>query len=148
MRWERAVPRLCDDYPGICLTTQEKAQKNLSQGKTLHITHTHITKSSKTHIINHQHITKSWKKTTHYKILINHPHITKSWKNNTLQNPQKHTHTSENTHPPTHTHITKSSKTHTSENTHPHTHIINHPHITKSWKKHPHITKSSKTHTS
>ena len=29
----RAVPRLCDFYPGICLTTEEKAWKNLSQGK-------------------------------------------------------------------------------------------------------------------
>ena len=29
----RAVPRLCKFYPGICLTTEEKARKNLSQGK-------------------------------------------------------------------------------------------------------------------
>jgi len=29
----RAVPRLCEFYPGICLTTKEKARKNLSQGK-------------------------------------------------------------------------------------------------------------------
>jgi len=29
---ERAVPRLCELYPGICLTTGEKAWKNLSQG--------------------------------------------------------------------------------------------------------------------
>ena len=28
-----AVPRLCEFYPGICLTTEEKARKNLSQGK-------------------------------------------------------------------------------------------------------------------
>jgi len=28
----RAVPRLCGSYPGICLTTEEKARKNLSQG--------------------------------------------------------------------------------------------------------------------
>ena len=27
-----AVPRLCKLYPGICLTTEEKAWKNLSQG--------------------------------------------------------------------------------------------------------------------
>jgi hypothetical protein len=26
----RAVPRLCDLYPGICLTTEEKSRKNLS----------------------------------------------------------------------------------------------------------------------
>ena len=28
----RAVPRLCGVYPGICLTAEEKARKNLSQG--------------------------------------------------------------------------------------------------------------------
>jgi hypothetical protein len=28
----RAVPRLCELYPGICLTTDEKARRNLSQG--------------------------------------------------------------------------------------------------------------------
>ena len=26
------MPRLCELYPGICLTTKEKARKNLSQG--------------------------------------------------------------------------------------------------------------------
>jgi hypothetical protein len=29
----RAVTRLCEFYPGICLTTEEKARKNVSQGK-------------------------------------------------------------------------------------------------------------------
>jgi hypothetical protein len=29
----RAVPRLCELYPGICLTTEEKARKTLSQGR-------------------------------------------------------------------------------------------------------------------
>ena len=29
----RAVPRLGELYPGICLTTEEKARKNLSQGR-------------------------------------------------------------------------------------------------------------------
>jgi len=28
----RAMPRLCVLYPGICLTTEEKARQNLSQG--------------------------------------------------------------------------------------------------------------------
>jgi hypothetical protein len=28
----RTVPRLCDEYPGICLTTEEIVRKNLSQG--------------------------------------------------------------------------------------------------------------------
>jgi hypothetical protein len=27
----QAVPRLCGHHPGICLTTEEKARKNLSQ---------------------------------------------------------------------------------------------------------------------
>jgi len=62
----RAVPRLCEFYPGICLTTEEKARKNLSQGKktlsevnknlsvySIHITktptqtHTHIAETTK-----------------------------------------------------------------------------------------------------
>jgi N-acetyl-gamma-glutamylphosphate reductase len=29
----RAVPHLCEFFPGICLTTEEKARKNLSQGR-------------------------------------------------------------------------------------------------------------------
>jgi len=29
----RAVPRLSELYPGICFTTEEKARKNLSQGR-------------------------------------------------------------------------------------------------------------------
>ena len=34
----RAVPRLGELYPGICLTTEEKARKNFSQGsRTLRI---------------------------------------------------------------------------------------------------------------
>jgi len=28
----RAAPRLCVFYPGICLTTEKKARKNLGQG--------------------------------------------------------------------------------------------------------------------
>jgi len=61
----RTVPRLCEFYPGICLTTEEKARKTLSQGKknlrvqytyyqnthTLQnlYTHTHVTKPTQTH---------------------------------------------------------------------------------------------------
>ena len=29
----RTAARLCEFYPGICLTTEEKARKNISQGK-------------------------------------------------------------------------------------------------------------------
>jgi len=60
------MPRLCEFYPDICLTTEEKARKNLSQGKknfsqfkekpqleySIHITKTH------THTSTHTHITK------------------------------------------------------------------------------------------
>jgi hypothetical protein len=54
------MPSLCELYPGICLTTEEKARKNLSQGSrrnsknaqyqdihTLH-THTHTLQNSLT----------------------------------------------------------------------------------------------------
>jgi len=50
----RALPRLCDFYPGICLKNEEKARKNLGQGsrripthyKTY--THTHTSKQYQT----------------------------------------------------------------------------------------------------
>ena len=61
------MPRLCEFYPGICLTTEEKARKNLSQGK------------------------KNLSQSTVY-ILPKHPHITKPAHAHTLQNPDiKHT---------------------------------------------------------
>ena len=56
----RAVPRLCEFYPGVCLTTEEKARKNLSQRKknlshsTVYIlpkTPTHYKKPSQTHTL-------------------------------------------------------------------------------------------------
>ena len=64
----RAVPRLCEFYPGICLTTEEKARNIFSQGKknlsqsTVYILpkHPHITKPTQTH----PHITKQYKTTT------------------------------------------------------------------------------------
>ena len=88
----RAVPRLCEFYHGICLTTEEKARKNLSQGSRrvlvyiLHITktptHAHTLQNLHTHITNppphtHTHITKP---TIH-----THPHITKLYKTTTVQ---------------------------------------------------------------
>ena len=33
MRRVRAVSRFCELYPDICLTTEEKTRKNLSQGR-------------------------------------------------------------------------------------------------------------------
>jgi len=53
-----AVPHLCEFYPGICLTTEEKAWKNLSQGKK---NHSHVKKNLSEYSI---HITKT---PTHYK---------------------------------------------------------------------------------
>ena len=57
------VPRLCEFYPGICLTTDEKAQKNLCGGK------------------------KNLSQSTVY-ILPKHPHVLKPTHTNThtLQN--------------------------------------------------------------
>jgi hypothetical protein len=42
--WEvRAVPRLCELYPGICLTTEEKSLKKHNYGNTTYITGRHST---------------------------------------------------------------------------------------------------------
>jgi hypothetical protein len=71
----RSVPRLCEFYPGISLTTEEKAWKNLSQGKknlshsTVYIlpkTPTHYKALTKTYITKptHTHTTKQYKTTT------------------------------------------------------------------------------------
>ena len=53
----RAMSRLCEFYPGICLTTEGKARRNLSQGQenlsqsTVYILpkHPHVTKHTHTH---------------------------------------------------------------------------------------------------
>ena len=76
----RAVPRLCELYPGICLTTEEKARKNLSQGKK-----------------NLSQVKKNLSESTVY-ILPKHPHTTKPSQTQTLQNPHIHTHTHTHTH--------------------------------------------------
>jgi len=58
------MPRLCEYYPGIYLTTEEKAWKNLSQGTVYIIpTHSHITKPA--HI--HTHTYARAPAPTHYK---------------------------------------------------------------------------------
>ena len=64
----RAVPGLCEFYPGICLTTEGRAWKNLSRVK------------------------ENLSQSTVY-ILPKHPHITKPTQTHTLQNPHIHTHT-------------------------------------------------------
>ena len=69
------MPRLCEFYPGICLTTEEKAWKNLRQGKK-----------------NLSQVKRNLSQGRVY-ILPKHPHITKPTKIHTLQNPHIHTHT-------------------------------------------------------
>ena len=64
----QAVPRLCDFYPGICLTTEEKARKNLSQSKK-----------------NLSQVKKNLSQSKVY-ILPKHPHITKPSQTHTLSN--------------------------------------------------------------
>jgi hypothetical protein len=48
----RAVPHLCGCYPDICLTTEEKAWKNLSQGSR----RKNVRMTNKMHIFSHQFI--------------------------------------------------------------------------------------------
>jgi len=70
------VLRLCEFYPGICLTTEVKAQKNLSQGKK---NFSQVKKN-----LSHRTVYILPKTLTHYKTLTN-THITKPT--------HKHTHT-------------------------------------------------------
>jgi hypothetical protein len=84
----RAVSHLCEFYPGICLTTEEKARKNLSQCK----------KTCQ--------VKKNLSQSTVY-ILPKHPHITKPTQTHTLQYLHIYKHT--------HTHITKQYKTRNSK---------------------------------
>jgi hypothetical protein len=85
----RAVPRLCEFYPGICLTTEEKARKNLSQGKK------NLSQVKKTSVT----VQYTYYQNTH-----------------TLQNPHKHTHYKTHTYAHTHTHTHTHTQKHTLEN--------------------------------
>jgi hypothetical protein len=77
----RAVPSLCEFYPGICLTTDEKARKNLSQGKkNLSQVKKNLSHSTKTSV------------TVKYTFYQKHQQITKPSQTHTLQNPLIHTH--------------------------------------------------------
>jgi len=68
------VPRLCELYPGICLSTEEKARKNLSQGnKILSQVKKNLSQST-VYILP--------KTSTHYKTLTN-THITKPTRTHT-----------------------------------------------------------------
>jgi hypothetical protein len=53
-----AMPSLCEFYPGIYLTTEEKAQKNLSQGGRRDSKYTHY---QDTHTLQNSHIKKQFK---------------------------------------------------------------------------------------
>jgi len=62
------VPRLCEFYPGICLTTEKKARKNLSQGKK------NLSQVKKK--LSQSTVYKLPKTPTHYKTLTNtHTHM-------------------------------------------------------------------------
>ena len=71
------MPRLCEFYPGVCLTTEEKTRKNLSQGEK-NLSHSTVYILPKT--------------PTHYKALTNTritkptcTHTTKQYKTTTVQ---------------------------------------------------------------
>jgi len=91
----RAVPRLCEFYPDICLTTEEKARKTLSQVKK-------NPSQSTVYILPKTH--------THYKTLTN-THITKPIHTHPPTHTHTHTHTHAHAHARAHTHITKQYKT-------------------------------------
>jgi hypothetical protein len=94
----QAVLRLWKFYPGICLTTEEKVRKDLSQGKK-----------------NLSRFKKTLSQGTDY-ILTKHPHITKSTHTHT-QNTHIHTHT-QNPHKHTHTNTTQTHTYKYHTNTH------------------------------
>ena len=81
----RAVPRRCEFYPGICLTTEEKSRMNLSQGKK------NFSQGKKTL----SQVKKNLSQSTVYIYQNTH----------TLQNPHKHTHYKTHTYTHAHTHI-------------------------------------------
>ena len=104
------MPRLCQFYPGICLTTDGKTSEKLCKCK------------------------KNLSQCTVY-ILPKHSHITKA-----THTSHAHTHTHKHTHTYTHTHITKLTHTYTHTHTHTHitklthTYTHTHTHITKQYK--------------
>jgi hypothetical protein len=55
---------VCEFYPGICLTTEEKARKTLSQGKKKNSVRLKRTSKYSIHLPKHPHITKQYKTTT------------------------------------------------------------------------------------
>ena len=86
----RAVPCLCEFYPSICLTTEEKARKNLSQGKETSVTlrktsvRVQYTYYQNTHTLQNQ-LKQGHYKTHTYTHAHTHTHITKKYKTTTVQ---------------------------------------------------------------
>jgi len=74
------VPRLCEFYPGIYLTTEEKARKNLSQAKRnvsqIKKNLSQVKKNLSQVKKNLSQVKKNLSQSTVY-ILPRHPHITK-----------------------------------------------------------------------
>ena len=73
------MPHLCKFYPGICLITDEKAQKNLSQGSRRVLVYI---LPKRTHYIPHIHTHPPTLQNPHIHI---YPHITKQFKATTVQ---------------------------------------------------------------
>jgi hypothetical protein len=94
------VPRLCEFYPGICLTTAEKARKNLSQGKK-----------------NLSQVKKDLSQSIWY--ILPKPSQT-----HTLQNPHIHTHYKPPSHTRTHTRTHTHARTHARARAHARTHTL------------------------
>ena len=121
------MPRLCEFYPGICLKTEENAQKNLSQGKKTSVrvqytyyqnTHSlqNIHTPTQTHTRAHTHI--------HTHSTTSHTHTHASARARARPHKHKHAHTQTRPHARarTHTH----THTHTRpQNTHAPTHMAN-----------------------
>jgi hypothetical protein len=76
------MPHLCEFYRGICLTTEEKARKNLSQSKeNLSQGKKNLSQSTVCILRKHPHITNPPPHThTH-----THTHIKKQYKTTTIQ---------------------------------------------------------------
>jgi hypothetical protein len=67
------VPSLCELYPGICLTTEEKPRRNLSQGsrrdsKYTHYQDTHTLQNPPIHIHTHTRTLQNSLKPPQYKL--------------------------------------------------------------------------------
>jgi hypothetical protein len=111
------VTHLCEFYPGICLTTEEKARKtSVRVRKTsvrLRKTSVRVRKIS----VRLRRTSVRLRRTSvkvRFTYYQKHPHITKPSQTHTLQNHHKHTHYK--THLYTHTHARTHTHTHTLQN--------------------------------